>query len=61
LTVVVQFNRRTTFSPKKIVVPANLRIAALWFLVCTKSDQSEWAIWGNFLEEPEGTRFAYPV
>ncbi len=62
LSVVVHMNRAVTFSPRQVVIPKNLRIAALWFLLCTRSDQSEWAIWGNFLEEtPEGTRFAYPA
>lgn len=61
LTVLIHLNRETSFNPAKIIVPPNLRIAALWFLACSAPDQSEWTIWGNFLETPEGTRFAYPA
>lgn len=61
LTVLIHLNRETNFNPAKIVVPRNLQIAALWFLGCSAPDQSEWTIWGNFLETPERTRFAYPA
>ena len=26
-----------------------------------KRNQTEWAIWGDFLQQPFGTRFAYPT
>lgn len=61
LSVLIHLNRNVNFNPTKVVVPPNLKIAALWFLACSKPDQSEWSIWGNFLETPERTRFAYPV
>jgi hypothetical protein len=61
LTVLIHLNREVTFNPAQVVVPPNLQIAALWFLFCSTPDHSEWTIWGNFLETPERTRFAYPV
>lgn len=61
LTVVIHLNREATFNPTTVIVPPNLQIAALWFLLCSARDQSEWTIWGNFLESPERTSFAYPV
>ncbi|MBK9442313.1 MAG: hypothetical protein IPN53_13805 [Comamonadaceae bacterium] len=61
LTVLLHFNRRTHFNPESLVLPPQLPIAALWVLACTDPTHSEWAIWGNFLEQVEGTRFAYPV
>jgi hypothetical protein len=61
LTVLIHLNRQVTFNPATVVVPPSLQIAALWFLLCSTPDQSEWTIWGDFLKHPEGTRFAYPV
>jgi hypothetical protein len=60
LTVVIHVNRHIHFDPTSVLLPQQLPIAALWVLACVNPGQSEWAIWGNFLEEPEGTRFAYP-
>ena len=61
LTVLIHLNRRTHFKPESLVLPPQLPVAALWVLGCTDPTHSEWAIWGNFLEQAEGTRFAYPV
>lgn len=60
LTVAIHLNRQVHFDPKTLVIP-QLRIAALWIFGAISPDQSEWGLWGNFLEEPEGTRFAYPA
>ena len=60
LTVAIHLNRQVHFEPKKLVIP-NLRIAALWVFASISPDQSEWGLWGNFLEQPEGTRFTYPT
>lgn len=60
LTVVIYVNRQIHFDPFSVTLPQQLPIAALWVLACVEPAQSEWAIWGNFLEEPEGTRFSYP-
>lgn len=61
LTVLIHLNRRLHFRPESLVLPPNLPIAALWVLACIDPTHSEWAIWGDFLEQPEGTRFAYPA
>lgn len=61
LTVVIYVNRQIHFDPFAVTLPQQLPIAALWILACVEPAQSEWAIWGDFLEEPEGTRFSYPV
>jgi hypothetical protein len=61
LTVLIYVNRRVHFNPDSLQLPPELPIAALWVLACTDPTHSEWAIWGNFLGQAEGTRFAYPV
>jgi hypothetical protein len=61
LTVLIHVNRRIHFNPDSLVLPPQLSIAALWILACVDPVQSEWAIWGNFLERAEGTSFAYPA
>ena len=61
LTVLIHLNRRTHFEPESLVLPPQLPIAALWVLACTDPTHFEWAIWGNFLEQAEGSRFAYPA
>ena len=60
LTVAIHLNRQVHFDPITLVVPP-LRIAALWVFASITPDQSEWGLWGNFLEQPEGSRFAYPA
>ena len=63
LMVAIHLNRKVHFDPKTLVVPP-LRIAALWVFASVSPDQSEWGLWGNFLEQSEGSRegsrFAYP-
>jgi len=60
LTVAIHLNRQVHFDPKALSVPP-LRFAALWVFASISPDQSEWGLWGNFLEQPEGSRFAYPA
>ena len=60
LTVAIHLNRGVEFDPSVIRVPA-LKIAALWVYGAISPDQSEWGLWGDFLDTPLGTRFAYPV
>jgi len=60
LTVAIRLNRQEHFDPRTVVIPP-LRIAALWVFGSISPDQSEWGLWGNFLEKPEGSRFAYPA
>ena len=61
LTVLIHLNRRIHFNPVSVKLPLQLPIAALWVLACTNPAHSEWAIWGDFLEQVEETRFAYPA
>jgi len=60
LTVAIHLNQNSTFQPTKLVIPS-LRIAALWVFAAITADQTKWALWGNFLESPEGTQFEYPT
>ena len=60
LTILVHVNRQIYFDPTSLRLPSHLPVAALWVLACLNPDHSEWAIWGNLLEEAEGTKFAYP-
>lgn len=60
LTVAIHLNQRVRFDARELVVPP-LPIAALWVFGSISPDQSEWGLWGNFLEKSEGSRFIYPV
>jgi hypothetical protein len=61
LTILVHVNRQIHFDPTSLRLPSQLPIAALWVLACLSPDHSVWAIWGNLLENSEGTKFAYPA
>lgn len=60
LTVAVHLNRQQHFDPATLSIPP-LRIAALWVFASISPDQSKWGLWGNFLEQPEGSCFMYPA
>ena len=60
LIVAIHLNQRCRFEPCNLLIPM-LRIASLWIFGAISKDQSEWGLWGNFLEEAEDTRFAYPT
>ena len=60
LTVAIHLNQRAHFDPSKLVIPS-LKIAALWLYGAISADQTQWGLWGNFLETPVGTRFEYPT
>jgi len=61
LTVLIHLNRQVRFKPSELVVPPNARIAALWVLACLSPDQTRWALWGNYLAQPERSEFTYPT
>jgi hypothetical protein len=61
LTVLIYLNRKERFRPSEFLVPAGARIAALWVMACINPDQSRWALWGNYMEQPERSEFAYPT
>ena len=60
LTVAIHLNRQIRFEPSTVSVPS-LNIAALWVFASLTPEQSQWGLWGNFLEQPAGTRFEYPA
>jgi hypothetical protein len=60
LTVAIQLNRVISFTPGDLDIPP-LRLAAIWIFCAISSDQSKWAIWGNFLDEVECGEFTYPA
>lgn len=60
LTVAVRHNQRTYFEPSALKIP-QLKIASLWIFAATEANQSQWGLWGDFLEQPNGTCFAYPI
>ena len=60
LTVAIYLNQQVSFDPSDIRIPS-MRIGALWVFGGLAPDASEWGLWGDFLDEPKGTRFAYPA
>jgi hypothetical protein len=58
--VAIYLNRRTHFDPSTLVIPT-LELAGLWVFGAISEDGTEWALWGDFLETPVGTRFEYPT
>ena len=61
LTVLVHLNRREHFNLSEVEIPTGLKIASLWVLACTEPNQSTWAIWGDLLDRPTRSDFAYPA
>jgi hypothetical protein len=60
LTVAVHLNRHIHFNPDQVSVPP-LKLGGLWVFGAISPDQSAWALWGDFLTKPIGTRFEYPA
>ena len=58
LTVAIHLNRCVRFDPVRLELPA-LGIGAVWVFGTLTEDQSEWGLWGDFMQEPFGTRFSY--
>lgn len=52
------------FDPAELVIPKPT-IGELWVFGAITPDQSQWAIWGDFIGTPPaavvGRRFAYPT
>jgi hypothetical protein len=61
LTVLVHLNRKVHFSPSAITLPRGANIAALWVLACVSADQSRWALYGDYLRQPDRSEFEYPA
>jgi hypothetical protein len=60
LTVAIHLNRTGRFDLASLHIPP-LNIAALWLFCSCSPDQSSWRLWGNYLEVPEVSHFAYPT
>lgn len=60
LTVAIYLNRTGRFEPEKLCIP-QLDFAAIWIFWAATADKSQWCLYGNMLEQPEITRFAYPI
>jgi hypothetical protein len=64
LIVAIKISRSGRFDPATLQLPANLCIGGLWIFASISADQSEFGLWGDFLnntEPPKGTRFSYPL
>lgn len=60
LTVAIRLNQAGHFDPHLIEIPS-LPLAGVWVFGSIAQDQSEWAVWGDFLNPPTvGIRFPYP-
>lgn len=63
VTFVLKLNRVCQFNPSDIVISDNLSIGGLWVFGSVSEDQSEFALWGNFLNSVQndmGIKFLYP-
>ncbi|MEO0851918.1 MAG: hypothetical protein AAFY15_00220 [Cyanobacteria bacterium J06648_11] len=63
LVVAVRLGRNMRFDPATLAIPDDLSLGELWVFGAITPDQSQWAIWGDFMQGPvsEGCVFAYPV
>jgi hypothetical protein len=61
LTVVIKIGRNKRFEPSELHLPSQLSIAALWIFGSLTEDQTEWALWGNFVQgSSDGIKFRIP-
>ncbi|TRD11268.1 hypothetical protein FGU71_05000 [Erythrobacter insulae] len=63
LVVAIKFNKAAHFNPVTLEVPAELQLRGIWVYGSIAADQSEWAIWGNFIDRKPvtaGLRYGYP-
>jgi hypothetical protein len=60
LTVAIYLNQQLRFEANDLRIP-RMRIAALWVFGGLAPDGSQWGLWGDFLDQPKGTQFAYPA
>jgi len=63
LVVAVKLGRNLRFDPARLAIPDDLSLGELWVFGAITPDQSQWAVWGDFMQGPfsEGCIFAYPV
>jgi len=63
ITVAIKLNREDHFDPVEVTIPDAMNVGELWVFGALTPDQSEFGIWGNFVEGPtnvSGLRFKYP-
>lgn len=61
ITVAIKLGRNFQFEPVDLQLPSKLSIAALWVYGAIAPDQSEWALWGDFIQGfTQGIKFKIP-
>lgn len=61
ITVAIKIGRNFRFEPSELQLPSELSIAALWVYGAIAQDQSEWALWGDFVRgSSDGMKFEIP-
>jgi hypothetical protein len=61
ITVAIKLGRNFRFEPSDLELPSGLSIAALWVYGAIAQDQSEWALWGDFVQgSTDGIKFQIP-
>jgi hypothetical protein len=64
LTVAIKLSGMLSFDPNSIAIPPNLKLGGLFIFSGIAEDQSQFAIWGDFMSvvaERFGTIYAYPT
>lgn len=62
--VVIKLNRLGHFDPSLVSIPPHLQVGGLWMFCATNEEQTEFALWGDFMEtgrETKGIKFPYPT
>jgi hypothetical protein len=61
ITFAIKLGRNFRFEPSDLQLPPELSITALWVYGAIAQDQSEWTLWGNFVQgSPEAIKFKIP-
>ena len=58
LTIAIYLNQQLRFEPSELHIP-KMRIAALWGFGGLAPDGATWGLWGDLLDQPKVTQFAY--
>lgn len=61
LTVAIKLGRNCRFEPDELKIHRKLAVGALWVFGAISEDQTQWALWGDFVRgSMDGTRFQIP-
>jgi hypothetical protein len=61
ITVAIKLGRNFRFEPSDLQLPTELSIAAVWVYGSITENQSEWALWGDFVQGSiDGIKFRIP-